>query len=425
MPTYPTRVSYNHRFLQRENGEPFFYLGDTAWELFHRLDRDETELYFQDRISKKYSVIQAVVLAEEDGLRVPNRYDEVPLHDFDPTRPNEKYFEHVDWAIARANELGLCVGLLPTWGDKWNMKWGVGPKIFTPENAATYGEWLGRRYRDAGVIWIVGGDRPIENETHRAIVENTALGLRAGDGGRHLISFHPCGQQTSSQYFHQAEWLDFNMWQTGHGRDRDNYDSIARDYALSPTKPCMDAEPCYEEHPAGFKVENDYLREYDVRRALYWALFAGAHGHTYGCHAIWQFWDGKGEGKNHPVRSWQESLNLPGAGQMQHARALLESKPFFSRIPDQSIIIEGQSEGRTHLQATRDSEGSFALVYFPESTSATIDLRVMASAKVSASWFDPRTGESHTLGEFSGSSQEFTPPQQATGEDWVLVLDAG
>ena len=32
------KVSENQRFLVHEDGTPFFYLGDTAWELLHRRD---------------------------------------------------------------------------------------------------------------------------------------------------------------------------------------------------------------------------------------------------------------------------------------------------------------------------------------------------------------------------------------------------
>ena len=191
------RVSENTRFLVTADGRPFFWLGDTAWELFHRLTREEAERYLRNRAERRFTVIQAVALAELDGLDDPNPYGERPLIDHDPTRPNERYFQHVDWIVAKANALGLYVGLLPTWGDKWNKKWGVGPEIFTPENAATYGEWLGRRYRDAGIVWILGGDRPVETDAHRAIIAAMARGLRAGDGGAHLITFHPTGGQSS------------------------------------------------------------------------------------------------------------------------------------------------------------------------------------------------------------------------------------
>src|SRR4028119_527019 len=114
------KVSENKRFLVTTGNKPFFYLGDTAWELFHRLNREQADAYLKDRAAKGYTVVQAVVLAELDGLKDPNPYGHTPLADNDPLKPNEKYFEHVDWVVDRAAEHGLVVGMLPTWGDKWN-----------------------------------------------------------------------------------------------------------------------------------------------------------------------------------------------------------------------------------------------------------------------------------------------------------------
>ena len=187
-------VSNNRRFLIHEDGTPFFYLGDTAWEMFHRLNREEADIYLRNRAEKKYTVIQAVVLAEFDGLNTPNAYVQTPLHSNDPTRPNEIYFRHVDWIVDRAAELGIWMGMLPTWGDKWNAKWGKGPVIFTPQNAAVYGEFLGHRYRDKPIIWIMGGDRPVESEEQRSIMNSMAGGIKRGDNGQHLMTFHPCGR---------------------------------------------------------------------------------------------------------------------------------------------------------------------------------------------------------------------------------------
>ncbi len=96
---YPVRVSENRRFLIDQRGEPFFYLADTAWELFHRLDRDEADAYLRDRASKRFTVIQAVVLAEHGGLDVPNANGDRPLVNRDPTRPVEAYFRHVDAVV--------------------------------------------------------------------------------------------------------------------------------------------------------------------------------------------------------------------------------------------------------------------------------------------------------------------------------------
>lgn len=271
------------RFLVTEEGTPFFYLGDTAWELFHRLSREEADIYLRDRAAKRFTVIQAVVLAEFDGLTVPNHYGDLPLHDNEVTRPNEAYFEHIDHVVDRAGSLGLHIGMLPTWGDKVNQKWGVGPEVFTSENALTYGQFLGTRYRDEQIIWILGGDRPCENERHYAVWRAITEGLRRGDHGKHPITYHPMGEMTSAQFFHNDPWLDFNMLQSGHSaRNVANYEMIEHDYAREPIKPCLDGEARYEDHPINWDPKNGWFDDHDVRQAAYWAVFAGAFGHAYG-----------------------------------------------------------------------------------------------------------------------------------------------
>ena len=416
------QISPNRRYLTYENGAPFFYLGDTAWELFHRLNREEADFYLRTRAEQGFTVIQAVVLAEHE-FGAPNPYGDHPLHNNDPTQPNEAYFRHVDYIVDRAAELGLHIGMLPTWGDKWNKKWGKGPEIFTPDNAHAFGAWLGRRYRDRPILWILGGDRPVETDEHREIIRAMAAGLTEGDEGRHLKTFHPMGQQTSSQYFHGEDWLDFNMYQTGHTRNRDCYNAIAGDYALTPVKPCMDAEPGYEDHPNGFKAENGYLDDYDVRKSAYWDLFAGAHGHTYGCHDIWQFLDTERFPAVSAARMpWREAIHLPGANQMRHVRALMESRPVLSRIPDQALIVSDPGEGSDHVQATRADDGAYAFVYLPSSKPVTVDLGLLSGQTIAAHWFDPRTGQATEAGTFPREGErEFTP--LAEGLDWVLALD--
>ncbi len=418
-------VSNNRRFLIHEDGTPFFYLGDTAWELFHRLNCEEADIYLRNRAEKKFTVIQAVVLAEFDGLNTPNAYAQTPLHSNDPTRPNEIYFKHIDWMVDRAAELGIWMGMLPTWGDKWNTKWGKGPVIFTPENAAVYGEFLGSRYRSKPIIWIMGGDRPVESDEQRSIMNAMAHGIKQGDGGQHLMTFHPSGRSSSSQYFHNADWLDFNMMQSGHrGRNMANYDMIAHDYALTPTKPCMDGEPCYEDHPVmgGDEPREPYHDEYSVRKAAYWALFAGAHGHTYGCHDIWQMWDESRPVINGVRTPWQKAVDLPGAGQMQHARKLMESRPFLVRIPDQSLIVGDAGSGGEHVQATRAQDGSYTFVYIPTYQRVTLDLGKLSGDELNVSWYDPRQGTAQRASDVKRQGQQtFTPP--AEGPDWVLVLD--
>ena len=425
------KVSENKRFLVTADGQPFFWQGDTAWELFHRLNREEAELYLKNRAERRFNVIQAVALAELDGLsdRAPNPYGHVPLIQKDPARPNEEYFKHVDWIVARANALGMYVGFLPTWGNNWNRSTNAN---FTPENAEIYGEWLGKRYRDAGVIWILGGDRPIQNDRHKEIIRAMARGLRKGDGGNHLITFHPPGGSGSAQWFHEEPWLDFNMRQNGHVAEfTGRYDQTRVDYNRTPTKPVLDGEPIYEDHPVSFDASKlGHSIAADVRRPLYWNLFTGAFGHTYGHHSVWQMWTLERKPVNNPLMPWSEAILQPGAAQMQHARALLESRPFLTRVPDPDVLATNRvptampGTGRYYFAATRDASGSYAMVYAPVGRPFTVRMDKITGPKVKAWWFNPRTGKAMAIGTFDNQGErEFTPPDVGEMIDWVLVLD--
>jgi len=432
------KVSENRRFLVYEDGRPFFYLGDTAWELVHRLNREEADRYLEDRARKGFTVIQTVALAELDGLHDPNPYGHRPLVDDDPGRPDvregpaDDYWDHVDYVVGKANSLGLYVGFLPTWGDKWNRKWGVGPEIFTTANAGSYGEWLGRRYRDHGVIWILGGDRPVETEAHKEILRAMARGLRRGDGGAHLVTFHPTGGNGSSTPFHGEDWLDFNMRQNGHVAEfTGRYDQTRADYDRTPPKPVVDGEPIYEDHPVSFKApELGHSIAADVRRPLYWDLFSGACGHTYGHHSVWQMWSPGRSPINNPLMPWFEAIDQPGAAQMQHGRRLLESRPFLSRVPDDTVVVADRvptsvpGAGRYRYVATRDAEGRYAMVYAPIGRPFKVRMSAVAGPRVRAWWFNPRDGKATLVGEVANEGERsFTPPDPGEPLDWVLVLD--
>ena len=432
------KVSDNRRFLVTEDGKPFFYLGDTAWELFHRLNREEADKYLEDRAKKKFTVIQAVAIAELDGHSDPNAYGHLPLVDLDPVRPDvndgpaNDYWDHVDYVVNKAESLGMYVGFLPTWGRYWRDSSNNRKPLFTPENAAAYGEWLGKRYKDKAIIWILGGDRPIENDVHREIMRAMAKGLRRGDGGTHLCTFHPPGGNGSSTWFHEEEWLDFNMRQNGHVPEfTGRYNKTLDDYKRTPIKPVLDGEPIYEDHPVSFKAnELGHSIGGDVRRPLYWNLFSGAFGHTYGHHSVWQMWSPNKKPINNPLMPWDEAIGQPGAGQMQHGRALIESRPFLTRIPDDSIIASNRvptsipGAGRYRFVATRDEAGTYAMVYAPIGRKFSVNMNKIKGAKVKAWWFDPRTGKADAIGTFENSGvREFTPPDYGEMLDWVLVLD--
>lgn len=424
------RVSENHRYLEYEDGAPFFYLGDTAWELFHRLDREEANRYLTNRAEKGFTVIQAVVLSQLGGLDVANPYGDLPLLDKNPTTPNEAYFRHVDYIVNKAEELGLFIGMLPTWGSYWRFS-DDKPGLFTVQNARVYGRFLAKRYCDKPIIWILGGDQNIACDGEREVVDAMAKGLKEGDGGSHLMTYHPRGPGFSSDYFHKAEWLDFNMFQSSHGaHDHDNGLFAAHDYALEPAKPTLDGEPRYEYIPVGFYFRDynrfDRFDSYDARQAAYWSLLAGSCGHTYGNNNIWQMWKPGRTAIIHADIPWYESLDHPGAFTMGFVRRLFESRPFTELVPDQSIILDGPSTGGAKIRAAIARDGSFAFVYSPRGETFTVDkgrIRTLRD-RVKEIWYDPRYGVSHHIHTGNTAAyQSYTPPTSGWGNDWILILE--
>ena len=417
-------VSPNHRFLQFEDGTPFFWLGDTAWELFHRLSKTEAEAYLENRREKGFTVIQAVILAELDGLHTPNAQGNLPLFDDDPRRLNEAYFAHVDWVIRKAEEKGIFIGLLPTWGDKVDQQWGVGPVIFNPENARAYGEILGNRYKDfTNIIWINGGDRSGGGDNHE-VWNALAGGIKRMDRN-HLMTYHPMGGNSSSKWFHEQEWLDFNMMQTGHGER--SYAAYIKllipDYAREPVKPTFDGEPRYEDHPHSWMPEVlGWFDDADVRQAAYWNLFTGGFGHTYGCHAIWQMLAPGRDPVGLARHSWKEDLDLPGAWDMIHVRRLMESRPMTERIPFQQIVGNSYVPETDYIVATRGED--YVMVYIPTGWGAVLNLDLCSWEESRGWWYNCRTGETTELGVMAASgTATFSPPSGGRGTDWVLILD--
>ncbi len=376
-------------------------------------------------------------LVEHDGLSQPNINGHFALHDQDPARPDVKegpdndYWDHADYIIRRANELGMYVGLLPTWGSYWHD--GNNPP-FNPDNARRYGEWIARRYQNDKVIWVLGGDRIPENDRQREIIRAMAQGLRSGDGGKHLITYHPGGGWGSADFFHDEEWLDFNMRQNGHNNQYGSYYRTRVDYDRQPVKPIIDGEPIYEDHPISFDARHrGYSIAADCRRAIYWDLFNGACGHTYGHHAVWQFYKpGFRYPINHPLMPWWEAIRQPGAEQMQYARRLMESRPFLTRIPaTNEVLVQPDDdigympgEGRAHFAATMDLDGTYLMVYAPVGRRFGVRTSVLSEGKLKGWWFNPRNGKSHSAGRIErGENVSFISPTPGEETDWVLVID--
>lgn len=427
----PLRISPNHHFFMTEDSAPFFWLGDTAWCLYHRLRREEIIAYYVNRRDKGFNVVQAVVLVEQDGLHSTNPYGEYALHNDDPTKPNESYFARIDDYLTLAAQHDLYICLLPVWADKITPDWGIGPVVFDEHNALIYGQWLADRYRDyPHIIWCLGGDRPPRKgeADWRPIWRAMAEGIRSVVGTQALITYHPDGGLESPSTIHAESWSDFVTIQSGHwARETPGWEWVEHLYLLNPSKPVLDAESNYEDHPVApwpsWESSNGYFRDYEVRKQTWRTVFAGGAGLTYGHHSIWQCASQQYETINYAEFSWQAALDRPAARQMIHLRRLIESRPCLERVPDQSLLVSPARGRAEHPCAFRDAKGRYAMVYTPIDQKLILNTaRKLNGAHLRCWWYNPRTGAATLIGDHRNSGElSFDPP--VDGPDWVLVLD--
>jgi hypothetical protein len=434
------QVSDNQRYLQYENGSPFFWLGDTGWLLFQKLNREEAYLYLKDRCDKGFNVIQAMLIHE---LPETNYYGDSAFLDKDPTKPHltpgssyqdsiaYDYWDHVDYIVDLAAENGIYIAMVPIWGS-------AAKNIANNNEWATiYAAWLAHRFKHKpNIIWLNGGD--IRGDEMTEIWQQIGRTLDE-HAPHHLITFHPFGRTQSSTWFHNASWLDFNMFQSGHRRydqkretdddknwkGEDNWKYVVEDYARTPVKPTIDGEPSYENIPQGLHDPNEpYWTAADVRRYAYWSVFAGAFGHTYGNNAVMQMHKpNSGKGAYGVRNFWYEAIDDTAAGQMQYLKRLILSHPVFERVPDQSLLAGHNYSKYKYVIATRGKK--YAMFYTYTGRSFDVFMGKIIGKKVKANWFNPRNGETIFIGWFENlATRQFDPPgKEYPGNDWILILE--
>ncbi|WPU92380.1 glycoside hydrolase family 140 protein [Mucilaginibacter sabulilitoris] len=434
----PLKVSDNHRYFTAD-GKPFFWLGDTGWLLFSKLKREEAEQYLDTRSKQGFNVIQVMVV---HSIGEANVYGDSALSGKNIAMPkvtpgntfgkgNEyDYWDHIDWIVSKAAEKGIYIAMVPVWGSV------VKGNHIGAAKAKIYAEFLAKRYRDRpNIIWMNGGDIPGTD----SLKTWNAIGSTLNELDKeHLITFHPRGRTQSSTWFHDQLWLSFNCFQSGHrtyaqdtskkdlNYGEDNWKYVQVDYAKTPIKPTLDAEPSYERIPHGLhNVNLPRWTAADVRRYGYWSVFAGACGYTYGNNDVMQMHK-PGEKKTAYGSKgyWFNSINDAGAQQMVYLKKLMLSRPYFERIPDQSLIVGSQGQKYDRLIATRGK--NYAFVYTYTGREININTDKLTGTKIKASWYNPRNGQITGIGTVAkAKTLKFKPPgQKANGNDWVLIIDA-
>ena len=448
------RISDNKRYFVTADGAPFPWLADTVWTMPQRLKWDDAEYLMKKRKAQGFNVLQICALDPERDVEMRTPAGDPALIGGDLSRPNENYFRYLDYILDKTVEYGFYVLLLPVWGqlvvgDDW--AGGVYEKIVTEENAYEYARWLGTRYKDrTNILWCLGGDRmPIHKgvdyrNVWRCMAEGLAKGL-TGEDVRYnapspvweslLITYHACheaetGLCSSLSYWDDSEqWIRFIMLQSGHGLEPKNYELVRAEYERENIMPVWDGEPAYEMMPTCWAMDPNVPRHgpWMVRRRAYWSLLSGSFGHTYGHGSVWS---SIGENERNilgPI-TWYEALDNPGANQMRHLRAFMESLQIMTAVPCQQIFTEDiRREGTLETHAQAAVGRNYICVYLPDGGNAELDISsVWNRSEVGVWYWQTATGafsdERAQTASVGDGHLTVSAPAEGEEQDWIVVL---
>lgn len=384
------KVSGDGRLLVHADGTPFLWIGDTCWAAPVHATAQEWKTYVANRAAKGYSVLQLSIAPDwalrHSRLGIPPFLSELP----DITKPNPRFFQELDSRIAEANDRGfvvMMVGLMET------------PYRYPPpDQVAIFSRYVAARYSSYAVIFSPSFDSDIRE----AVTVAAAQAIREASP-RSLITMH-MGTGVGP-HFHSADWLSFDMYQSGHsGGDRARQSARATGmaaelYALRPRKPIINGEAIYDGELGG---------SYDVRRTAWLSFLSGAVGYTAGIDQVYA-WEPD-------VLNW---LDVPSSDEVALLGKMLRAIPWMRLEPAPKRILNQPEDHARLMAAAFSSDKSFGLAYLPENEAIELDLSGTAP-KYETLWVNPCTGQWVDGPAVQASERtRFVAPD---ARDWLLVL---
>ncbi len=414
-------VSANGRYFEHADGTPFLWIGDTAWYGPGLSHKDDWETYLKDRTAKKFTEVHFNLVAPRNGMPEDENGEISFITGKEHIRINPRFYQRLDERVDSVTAHGLLAGLVLTWGLRDVDSGNSLPEV----ELIRLIRYLVARYGANHVVWILTGDNEYLGES----AERWKRVGRAvfGEQLHAPVTTHPGGMWWPWERLRYEPWLDFLIYQSGHGDDAKTLEWIHSGpphlhWAELPARPMINIEPPYEGH-LGYQSRIPHS-PYDTRRAIYWSLLnAPTAGVTYGAHGVWSWHTAVGQPPtDHPstgvAKTWKEALPFPGSTQMKYVAEFFTSIPWWTLQPDDNLLVEqpGEADPSRHVSAARSEKGDLAVIYLPVGGAVRLKTGVMLK-DLRSEWFDPRTGRKSPAQE-EGPGTYHSPEEQ----DWVLLL---
>jgi hypothetical protein len=405
----PLELDASKRYLVRSDGSPFLVIGDAAWSLIAQLSKEDASQYLESRRASGFSLVMVNLIEHKFCSHPPkNLYGDAPFTGATFTTPNEAYFAHADYVIAKAAQESLVVLLAPIYlGYNCSDEgWCAEVQSATTAAMRQWGQYVGTRYKDYdNIIWMIGGDTspsPVKSKVREFV--NGILDVDT----RHLFTAHNQPESYAISPWSGESWLEINNVYTYSGT---LYQQCETAYKVTPPMPYFMVEAAYENEHGSTSQQ--------LRAQVYWAVLSGGFGHVYGNCPMWHFgysssWCG--------LTNWKGELTSSGTQGMEYAGKLFRSRAWHKLLPDfdQAVMTSGAGNSTDYAATAYASDGSSIIAYLPSRRAVTFLTSVLQGDSVRCWWYRPRDAVVTLVGTFAQGPLTLEPP--ATG-DWVLVAD--
>lgn len=426
----PLRVSPDGRSFVHEDGTPFFWLADTAWNGALLSTSEEWEQYIRERQRQKFTAVQWVAT---QFRAAPNgdRTNQLAYTGTETIVINPAFFQRLDGKVEALNKAGMLSVPVMLWAVNAGANPQINPGVSLAEDQAILlVRYMVARWGAYPGAWILGGDGDYRGDK---AARWKRIGQAVFGGIAHApVTLHPGGMTWIWNEFKDEKWYDFVGYQTGHGDDDTALRWIIEgpltwDWTKLPHRPFINLEPCYENHLA-YQSKKPIGPE-AVRRAIYWSLLnTPTAGVTYGGHGVWGWDDGTKAPTDHPNSGtplpWQKALLMPGAEQMAHLADFFNSIEFWRLRPAPMVVVNqpGKENPRRSMAAGRTDQKDLLVVYIPEDRTVEIKLDALPPSPT-IGWINPRTGEkSPAVAVVTQTTVQFPTPSEG---DWILFMKSG
>jgi hypothetical protein len=423
----PIRISRDGRYLTHEDGTPFFWLADTAWNGALHSTPEDWNTYIRERKRQRFTAVQWVT-TQWRAAPTGDREGQLAFTGQDRIAINPRFYQRLDQRVDALNQAGLLSAPVLLWAIGGGSQPQVNPGFsLHEEQAILLARYMVARWGANDVLWMLPGD----GDYRGAKAERWKRIGRAvfGDEPHAPVVLHPGGMHWVLDEFKDEPWLNIHGYQSGHGDDDPTLRWIfegppATDWKKPPVRPFINLEPPYENHMA--YQSQTRISPLTVRRAIYWSLLsAPVAGVSYGGHGVWGWDNGTRPPTDHDRSGiplpWRQALLMPGAEQMAHLASFFSSIEYWRLRPAPELLAvqPGKETPRRHIAAARTERGDLVVIYVPEDRAVDLFQQNLPQ-DFSASWFNPRTGGiASVVAVVNDRSIQFSTPGEG---DWLLLV---